>query len=69
MYTVPPEILLDARKVALEIAALTGYDARTTLRALLKGVQIIRPLKMREELRPHVEKARARLGFNVAVGA
>jgi hypothetical protein len=53
--SLPAATILKARTAALEIAAATGYDARTTLRALLHGADAIRPLRMREELRPRVD--------------
>lgn len=49
---------LDARKEAYLLAALTGYDHRTCLKALLHGADAIHPQRMREELRPHVEARR-----------
>jgi hypothetical protein len=56
---IPATIVLKAKTAALEIAAATGYDARTALRALLHGPDAIRPLRMREALRPHAEAWRA----------
>jgi hypothetical protein len=49
---IPATIVLRAKTAALEIAAATGYDARTALRALLNGPDAIRPLRIREALRP-----------------
>jgi hypothetical protein len=50
---------IDARAEAYRLASVTGYDHRTCLKALLQGVDAVKPLKMREELRPHVEAWRA----------
>ena len=62
-----PNTLLDLRTAAYEIAAKTGYDARTVLKALRdeRGADAIKPLRMRETLRPHVDAYRARLGGGV----
>lgn len=62
----PADLMLRARSAALEIAAKTGVDARTALRALLDGADVIRPLRMREALRPIVAEYRARLGLEGA---
>jgi len=45
---------------ALRIAAETGCDPRTALKALRLGVDAIRTRKVREEIRPFVEGWRTR---------
>lgn len=59
-------LLLSARAAAHTIAGVTGYDPRTILKALLEGIERVRPLKMREELRPHVEAWRDEQGLSSA---
>ena len=54
---------IDRRAAAHEIAAKTGYDWRTALKALESGVEAIRPLKMRETLRPIVAEYLDRLAI------
>lgn len=55
--------LLEIRAVAHDIAARTGVDVRTAMRALETGPDSIRTLRLRETLRPLAEEHRARLGL------
>lgn len=49
--SVPPEIRRGAGLIAVE----TGYHPQTVIRAIVEGIDAIRPQKIRDELRPHVE--------------
>jgi hypothetical protein len=57
-----------ARSEAFRLAAITGLDPRTCLKALLFGADSLHPLRMRETLRPHVDawQAATRLGTEQA---
>lgn len=46
------------RRAALAIAAEVGCDVRTAMRAMREGVDVIRQMRLREELRIHVERWR-----------
>lgn len=51
--TLPPTdaVVLARRRAAHGLAAIVGCDHRTAMRALEQGVEAIRPLRLREELR------------------
>lgn len=50
------------RQAANSIAGIVGCDHRTALRAMRFGADVVRTMKLREELRPHVDAWRARIG-------
>lgn len=53
--------VLARRRAALGLAAVVGCDARTAARALEHGVEAIRPLRLRAELRNQIARMRADL--------
>jgi uncharacterized NAD-dependent epimerase/dehydratase family protein len=50
---------LAEKQKSIEIAAATGCDPRTALRAIQNGADVIKPLRLREQIRPYVEEFRA----------
>lgn len=52
------DVLAD-RRDAHTIAAAVGCDVRTALRAIRDGIDVIKTHRLREEMRPHVERLMA----------
>lgn len=50
---------LAERQQAYEIAKTVGCDHRTALRAMREGADVVRTMRLREELRPLVDAWRA----------
>lgn len=66
MGTSSPSLADDAealarRRAALGLAALVGCDVRTAERAIVHGVDAIRPRRLREEIRAQLARIRPRV--------
>ena len=53
-----------AAHAATKIAEMMGCDPRTALRAIVHGIEAIRPIRTRESLRQSVEDARYTLDLS-----